>query len=143
VSDFTGGGGIVTFRLDSTNDDKWLSEVAGSNPASTLQQAVDLNCFFTFIITAPAGKQLTGIEFAMRGAGSFDIGFVTLRSSIDNYTADLATVSRQMNGKQAIAIMLPPQTNNVTTFRFYVYDLFEGQNNRRIGIDDIKVFSQI
>jgi hypothetical protein len=144
VSDFTGGGGIQAFRLDSSSNegvDYWISEVAGSNLASTLQQAVDLNCFFTFAITAPAGKQLTGIEFAMRGFASNQIGFITLRSDIDNYTADLATASRAMNGKQSVSIVLPSQTNNVTNFRFYVYDLFEGQNSRRIGIDDVKAFA--
>ena len=145
VSAFTRGPGITAFRLDpSLATDLFISEAAGTNPGTNLTQAVSANAYFEFTVTAPAAIDFTELKFAVRGHGTASIGYATVRSSVDNYTADLGTASGAMN---IIHTPISVDLSSISgftdleevTFRFYVYDEYSGQQNRRIGVDNIQV----
>jgi hypothetical protein len=149
ASTFTPGPGIGTFRLDTHVDSpskNFISEVAGTNPASTMAEAVTAEAYFQFTITAPAAIDFTELKFGMRGIGSTNTGYVTVRSNVDNYTADLGTASGPMSSAASSVIATVDLSSisgftdlTTVTFRFFVYDEYSGQNNRRIGVDDIQV----
>jgi hypothetical protein len=144
VSDFTKGSGINSFKLDtSVAGDLFISEAAGTNPATNLAQAVAANAYFEFIVTASEGTDFSKLDFSMRGVGSTSNGYVTVRSSVDNYSSNLGTVSGAMTNKYSTSVNLLAASGftnrSQVTFRFYIYDEYSGQNNRRIGIDDIEL----
>lgn len=148
VSDFTKGAGLGPFRIDDsgadTAADRFLSEPAGSNNSSFGEAFVN-DAYIEFSILASITITFVQLEFTMRGHGSTNIGYITVRSSLDDYAADLGTVSGAMNTKHLQSIDLTEFQGfdgaDEITFRFYLYDEYEGQNNRRIGIDSVQIYA--
>lgn len=145
VSQFTRGAGLIAFKLEATAipTDIFIRDSVGTNPASNLVQAVAANAYIEFTVTADQPADFGNLAFKLRGFGSALTGYITARSSVDNYTANLVTVSGAMNNEYPAAASLSDAggfegLTNVT-FRFYVYDLYAGQNNRYLGIDDIEL----
>jgi hypothetical protein len=148
VSDFSKGPGIVAFRLDPSFvsggvTNFFIGDVAGTNPGTNLVSAVVSNAYIQFAVTAPLSTSFTNLSFAMRGFGATNSAWVTVRSSVDNYTADLVTVSGSLNGLYPTNVNLSAVSGflntNLVTFRFYLYDTYSGSSNRRIGVDDVSV----
>jgi sialate O-acetylesterase len=147
VSDFTFGDGALPFQLrDDVNwlpGDIHLATPAGSDDVSTMAEAVASNRYCQFTLSANTPADLTELSLNMTATGSAKTGHLTVRSSVDNYTADLGSVSSVMNGEYPLSIDLSAVGGfenciNVT-FRFYLYDEYDGQNNRYMGVDDIQV----
>lgn len=144
VSPFTPGPGINTFRVDRTLPwDTFISEEAGTNPATTLKAALAAGAYFEFTVMADQPVDFTGMKFTLRGYGNEGQGHVTVRSSIDGFREDLVTVSGSMVRKYPAIVDLSEaggfQGIDEITFRFYLYDGFHGTNLVRIGIDDVEV----
>lgn len=149
VSSFTKGPGLGAFRLDERGQeeedetDLWVTEPAGSNNAS-LDQALSSGAYIEFTLKAAEPTRLSAIEFSLRGHGTNANGFVTLRSSMDNFSSDIATVEGPLNRKTVAHVNLDTlegfQEVSEITFRFYLYDEFTGPNSRRIGVDDVILF---
>jgi arylsulfatase len=149
VSPFTKGPGLGVLRLDDRGQeeedepDLWLTEPAGTNHAS-LADAVANGAYIEFSIRAEQPTRLSAMEFNLRGHGNTLNGFATLRSSLDGFKTDLATATGPLNRKtvQHVNLDALEAFREVTevTFRFYLYDEYQGQNNRRIGIDDVIVY---
>ncbi len=145
-----GGAGTTIFRLDPSIETAPVAtglfpmENAGANPSSNLASAVANSEYFEFTLTAQPARKLDELRFSMVKHGFAQFAGVTLRSSVDNYTADLVTVtdSAASGIYPAIADLsslagFSSQTS--VTFRFYLYDQYTGSANRRIGIDDIRI----
>jgi len=158
ASTFSGGPGIIRMRLAPRGDDfslssgpsSWaevafISEAAGTNPATTIEEAVEAGAFIEFSLQSEDPADFTRIEFTMVGWGSNQSGSVTLRSSADNFSTDLETIGGSLNRDYPAGVILEglPGFSNIRelTFRFYLYDSFEGHNNRLIGIDDVRVWA--
>lgn len=146
VSDFTKGAGLGPFRIDdsgaSTPAERFLSEPAGSNN-SNFSDAFLNDAYIEFSVETSIPAVFTRLDFTMRGHGSAQTGSITVRSSVDDFAADLGTVSGVMNTRHPLQIDLSTFEGfdgaTTVTFRFYLYDDYEGQNNRRIGIDAVSL----
>jgi arylsulfatase A-like enzyme len=148
VSAFTKGPGLGAFRLDDQGQadeedkDLWVTEPAGTNNKN-LADAVANGAYIEFTITADEPTRITAIEFSMRGHGNVLDGYATLRSSVDDFASDLGTAAGPLNTKSSVYIVLDAlggfRALTGVTFRFYLYNEYVGQNNRRIGVDDIVV----
>jgi hypothetical protein len=156
ASTFTQGPGIGTFRLEKGVEDDWfisdtathrLPTDAPTAPQQTMAEAVTLGTYFQFTITAPEAVDFAELKFGMRGIGSTSTGYVTARSSVDNYASNLGTASGPMTTGNSSVITTVDLSSisgfedlTSVTFRFYVYHEYTGgQANRRIGVDDIQV----
>jgi len=156
ASTFTQGPGIATYRLEKGVATDWfISDVATlrlptdapTAPQKTIDEAVALGTYFQFTVTAPAAIDFTELKFGMRGIGSANTGYVTARSSVDNYASDLGTASGPMvTGNPSVITTVDLSSISgfedlsSVTFRFYVYHEYTGgQANRRIGVDDIQI----
>jgi arylsulfatase B len=144
VSPFTPGPGINTFRLDPTLPwDSFISEAAGTNPATTLREAVAAGAWFAFTVKADHPVDITGLKFTLRGYGNESRGQVTVRSSVDGFSSDLVTVSGSMVRKYPATVDLSRiggfSGRDEVTFRFYLFDEFHGTDLVRLGIGDVEV----
>ena len=157
VTPFTPGPGYSgTIRLLDPEPqgagDFFVAVPAGKNGggmANTLEDALENGDYFEFTLTAPMPVHLADLTFSSVGYGSTAKAGVTVRSSVDNFTSDLATASGVMSGGKSVrseytatarlsAISGLAEVKSVT-FRFYFYDDFAGAQNRFIGIDDISL----
>jgi len=147
VSPIIPGSGIRSMRLnDRVEQDPFVSEVAGTNRVATLDEAIATEAYMEFTIMTDQPANFKELSFSMRASGApREVASVTVRSNLDGYTGDLATVSGPMNGKYAATLDLSGVDGfshaKSVTFRFYLYDTFEGQNNRFVGIDDLSVWA--
>lgn len=144
VSTITAGAGIQAFRIDdSLSWTRFVSESAGSSVAQTAAQAIDQDAYFEVSISADSAHDFTGLWFGMRGHGAAVPGGITVRGSVDGFNTDLASVSGPLNGVYYVSVDLTGfdgyENRQEVTFRFYLYDSFSGANNRRIGIDELKI----
>jgi arylsulfatase A-like enzyme len=144
VSPLSAGSGIQMMRIDDTFQwDLFVSEVAGTNPASNIEEAVAEDAYFELTVTAQEPVDITGLKYALRGHGNRLTGSITARSSVDGFMEDLVTLTGSLTRKYVTSIDLSgyPEFRDLreVTFRFYVYDEFSGPNSVRIGIDDIEV----
>jgi arylsulfatase A-like enzyme len=144
VSPLTAGPGIQLMRLDETFQwDHFVSEVAGTNPAVTLEEAVAVGAYFELTLAADTPVDFTGLKYALRGYGNRLAGNITARSSADGFREDLVTLTGSLTRKYLTSVDLSgrPEFSGLcsVTFRFYLYDEFSGSNQVRIGIDDIEV----
>jgi hypothetical protein len=155
---YTAGRGLVRMRLaprdknhPSYTDQSWaglafVSEAAGTNQIPTLEDAVAADAYIEFRLQSVEPVDFTRIEFSMVGVGSMKTGGVTLRSSADDFAADLGAATGPLNMDYPVAVDLRGLPGlagrREVTFRFYLYDSFEGHNNRLIGIDDVRVWAE-
>jgi hypothetical protein len=149
ASVFTKGAGIRRMRVDrSVPGDLFLSEQA-DNPNRTFEEAMAADSYFELTVSAPAAADFTKLAFTLRGFGTKDKGYITVRSNVDGYAADLATVEGPMNAKNRHPVDIdlsskPGYTDRGdVTFRFYVYGDLNRLPNRRIGIDDVQVTARL
>jgi hypothetical protein len=145
AGNFAKGAGIVSMRVENlVASDLFLSEEA-SNPARTLADAVARQSYFEFTFTAAAPVDFTGLAFTFRGYGTSATGYITVRSSADDFTADLATVSGAMVSANRIPVVIDLASEpdfiarEQVTFRFYIYNEDNRTGNFRIGIDNVEV----
>lgn len=158
VSEYSSGPGITRMRLvprgeevppesDSASwaDLAFISEVAGTNPAALPEEAVERDAYIEFSLLSEKPVNFIRIEFSMVGVGSKKSGGVILRSSADDFAADLGSIEGPLNGIYQTSVDLEGRAAfknlRAVTFRFYFYDSFEGRNNRLIGIDDVSVWA--
>lgn len=147
ISTLTSGAGIVNFQIDSVSTagqvvpPVFASASVGSNLSSNLIQAISNNEYFQFTISSLTALNYLRFSFDMvkHGFGSF--AGVTLRSSADNYLSDLMTVTdlTAYSGQVDLSAMTAFSNSTSITFRFYLYDEYSGNNNRRLGIDNIEI----
>jgi hypothetical protein len=142
----TPGSGVLFFRLDLVNTAGtgtplvFATGSVGDNAASTMEEALSVGSYYEFTLSTDRQFSLTGISFKMVKHGFTPLGAITLRSSADNYAADIVTVSNDIiQGVYPASAELNMANIDQVTFRFYAYDLYVGNNNRRLGIDDIVV----
>ena len=152
VSHLTAGQGVVNFQIDSsspagqTTPPVFASGSVGSNASGDLNQAIENNEYFQFTITSARAMNYGLIRFNMVKHGFVHFAGITVRSSVDDYSSNLVTVTDSTTAgvypcsADLSSIALYDNRTNVT-FRFYLYDGFTGQNNRRLGIDDLQVGS--
>ena len=96
--------------------------------------------YYTFTVTPNSGYllSLTGISFSQAAQQNQNNNLWTLRSSIDNYTADVAT-GAITDVLQTPSVSLPPATFSNTaavTFRLYVQKM---KNGSYWSVDDVTV----
>lgn len=148
VSTVSGGSGLLFLRLDNVetvaSTGLFISEAAGSNSSSNLSQAVGNNECIEFTVSGAAPLGLGWFSFSMVKHGFSQFAGVTLRSSADGYTSDLATITDSTASgvyAQSVNLAALPVFDGLSsvTFRFYLYDEFSGNNNRRLGIDNITI----
>jgi hypothetical protein len=158
ASPYTAGSGITRMGLaprdkehPAYSPESWgglafIAEGAGSNQIPTLEDAVAGNAYIEFTLQSAEPVDFTRIAFSMVGVGSRQSGGVTVRSSADDFTADLGTATGPLNMDYPVAVDLRGRPGfagrREVTFRFYLYDSFEGANNRLIGIDDVRVWAE-
>lgn len=154
LSSFTEGGGLIAYRLQTAGADSgamagdgtlWLGQSAGSS-AGDLSSAVASDSYVEFTLSSDDPFQLTRLSFTVGGYGSGSTGYVTVRSDAEvvSFQTDLGTFSEAMNTKsdvKSIDLDLNQDFAFLTdvTFRFYLYDDYVGNNNRRAGFDDLKI----
>jgi len=159
ASHYSAGAGVVRMRLVPLGEDfpprsdpstwgesAFISEAAGTNPATTIEEAVNADAYIEFTLHSDNVVDFTRIEFSMAGAGSNKSGALALRSSADNFSSDLVVAQGALNGKlypSSADLDGLPGFDNVReiTFRFYIFDEFEGNNNRLIGVDEVRVWA--
>jgi hypothetical protein len=152
VSAMTAGAGVVNFQIDSVSTagkpeaPVFAAGAIGNNPSTTLSEAIANQEYFQFTLSSETALTLTGVSFKMVKHGTPVFAGITLRSSIDNYTSDLVTVTDSMATGIYPAhanLSLVPGFSGISsvTFRFYLYDAYTGQNNRRLGVDDLIIES--
>jgi len=152
VSTLTAGAGTVNLQIDSVSTagqpsaPVFASESIGSNPSSTLSEAVANHEYVQFTLSSETALTLTGFSFKMVKHGTTVFAGITLRSSIDNYASDLVTVTdstaQGVYPAQADLSSVPGFAGLTSvTFRLYLYDAYTGQNNRRLGVDDLIIES--
>jgi hypothetical protein len=142
VSPITAGSGIQSLQLNKrVEGDPFVSEVAGTNRATTLEQAIAFHSYMEFTVEGDRDFDLSKLNFAFRANGSTETASVTVRSSVDDFSSDLATVTGIMQGKYPGTVDLANMVGftglKSVTFRFYLYSDFQGPNNRYMGIDDL------
>jgi hypothetical protein len=153
VSTLTSGPGVISFQYDTTSSNApsdgngvWRCAVegVGTNPSSNLTEAVANNEYFQFTVSSTNKLNFDSFSFNMAKFGFALFGGVTLRSSVDNYASDLVTVTSTLGSAKYAAsadLSAIAAFDNLTnvTFRFYLYDQYTGNNNRRLGVDDIVI----
>jgi hypothetical protein len=145
ASALTAGAGLNILRLDSqTLSASFASHSVGTNLSTTLEDAVLNNEYFEFTLTSTNPMQVTGFSFMMVKHGFTGLGAMTLRSDADGFAADLLTISDSGPATTVTAAVDLSSNLQLTaltaiTFRLYAYDEYAGNNNRRLGVDDIVV----
>jgi arylsulfatase A-like enzyme len=150
VSPLSAGSGVNAFRLDTLSDagtaaPLWFAATSvGTNQSTDIQQAVALNEYFEFTVESAHGLALDALAFTMVKHGFSGFAGISLRSNLDGYASDLALVSNDTSsGVYRIVADLRLYDGfefvRRVTFRFYLYDAYTGQNNRRLGIDDLAI----
>jgi hypothetical protein len=158
LSSLTGGSGLISYQLqtDGTNSaemagdgTRWLGQSAGTS-VGTLASAVSSNAYVEFTLSSGNPVHLTRLSFTVGGSGATNTGYVTVRSNAEttDFQTDLGTFSGAMNtksGVKSIDLSLNADFECLTnvTFRFYLYDGYAGNNNRRAGFDDLKIEGQV
>jgi sialate O-acetylesterase len=147
MSTLTPGSGVNAFRLDTTVTTPvatgfFASDSVGSNLSSNLTQAIANNEYFQFTVSSGSAINFGSFGFTMVKSGFAPFGGITLRSSADNYATDLVTVTNAItSGLYSALVDLSSNASfenlNSVTFRFYLYDAYAGNNNRRLGIDNL------
>lgn len=111
---------------------------SGWNQAATL----DDTQYNEFTITPADCYEitLTKIEFLHRNSGSGGTPTWTLRSSLDNYAADIAT-GQSNTSDQTATVLLPVDFENIgaVTFRFYITNM-EGTGGATWRNDNVTVY---
>lgn len=142
---------VKVFRLDSQSVSPAFASFAvgtngfGENGSETdLAYAVAEGEYFQFTLESTTPLELTTFNFTMAQHGFNATAGIVLRSSLDNYSANLAVAEH--TGPQTLfpaSVDLSEITgfDNVSevTFRFYLYDTYVGQQNRRLGVDNIEI----
>jgi len=131
----------------SWGDRAFISEGVGKNAATTPEEAVAADAYIEFSLQSVEPVDFTRIEFSMVGSGTRQPGGITLRSSADNFSSDLGEVMGPLsNIEHPVSVDLRGRTGfagrREVAFRFYLYDSFEGHNNRLIGISDVRVWAE-
>jgi sialate O-acetylesterase len=146
VSPLSAGAGVVVLRLDNqaTSDGNFAAASVGANPSASLDAALANNEYFEFTLTADTPRAIGSVAFTMVKHGFPQAAGITLRSSLDGFVADLATVTDSAApGVYPVSADLAatPGFEAVTavTFRLYLYDSFTGSNNRRLGFDNLLI----
>lgn len=143
----TGIGGVYYHVRTDDNSDLTAANYAGmtvaNNTGSNLTSAVATDCYLEF--TCAGGVAYESLTFSMIKFGFAQLGGVTVRSSLDNYTENLLTVEDETQTGSycgAVDLAAVPGMDNTgsVTFRFYFYDQYEaGQSNRKMGLDNIRI----
>lgn len=146
VGTLVNGTGVNTFRIDNqpTSDGQFASEAVGNNPSTTLAEAIVNDEYFEFAVTSSIPVDVEMFSFNMVKHGFAPLAGITLRSSLDGFTSDLVTVTdASSQGVYPAAADLSSnedfQDFTSATFRFYLYDEFTPQDNRRLGVDNIQI----
>jgi len=152
VSTLTAGAGVVNLQIDSTSPagqtepPVFASGSAGTNPSSNLTSAIANHEYFQFTISSTRTMNYGLLRFNMVKQGFVHFAGITVRSSIDDYSSDLVTVTDSTTAGVypcSVDLLSKSEFDSRThvTFRFYLYDGYTGQNNRRLGIDDLQIGS--
>jgi hypothetical protein len=145
LSDLIPGAGIGSLyhvRTDGAYTN-YAGMTASLNTGSNLASAVATDCYLE--LTCAGGVAYESLTFSMIKFGFAALGGVTVRSSLDNYTANLLTVEDEITtgsyrGALDLAAVPGMDSAGSVTFRFYFYDEYEdGQSNRKIGLDNIRI----
>jgi hypothetical protein len=150
VGALTGGSGVINLQIDSISTageaapPVFVSDSVGSNLSSNLTQAVSNNEYFQFTISSLSALNYVRFSFDMVKHGFNSFAGMTLRSSVDNYVSDLATVTDSTaqgiySGEADLLSVAMFSNLTSVTFRLYLYDGYSGTNNRRLGIDNIEI----
>lgn len=136
---------MSTFRLDSQSTSlAFAGYSVGSNDATTLIESVNVGEYFQFTMESNTPLALAEFGFTMVQHGFTGFSGITLRSSQDDFTNDLVTVTHTgAQGLFSANVDLSEITGfesvSDVTFRFYLYNDYSGQNNRRHGVDNISI----
>lgn len=122
----------TTPLLDNSSVSSGYAGASGGNNAGAAARVGALNtgtngsAFFQFSVTPIAGESvtLTGISFGTRSTSTGPQAY-TLRSSLDNYAADIATGTMSTGSwllRSNTGLTVAGSTNQVITFRLYGYN---------------------
>jgi hypothetical protein len=146
LSDLSFGAGVggnyfhVRTDGDFTN---YAGTTVINNTGSNLTSAVATDCYYEF--TCAGGVAYESLSFSMIKFGFTQLAGVTVRSSLDSYTADLLTVTDETSagsyrGTVDLAAVSGMDSAGSVTFRFYLYDQYDGTaGNRKMGVDSIRI----
>lgn len=136
------GGTYYHVRTDGDYTN-YAGMTVANNTGSNLASAVATDCYLEF--TCAGGVAYESLTFSMVKFGFVQLGGVTVRSSADNYTANLLTIEDETTtgsyqGTLDLAAVPGMYDAGSVTFRFYFYDQYEdGASNRKMGLDNIRL----
>lgn len=117
-----------------------LSIVLNNSGSTDAASAISTGSYWTLTLTPGSGKtmSLSNLAFTIaRGGGATPRG-VVIRSSADNYTANLysqdAATARPTLSSVSVDLSSIASTTSAVTFRFYVYT---PSNSQSVDFDDI------
>jgi arylsulfatase A-like enzyme len=153
VSDLSAGPGMVDFRLDLTSDANqaeapiFAAVSVGTNTAQSISEAVAAGEYLEFSVGGAGFLVLETLEFSFVKHGFSQFAGVAVRTSVDDFGEDLLNFAATNPAgvyPLSVDLSLDDAFDGVeqVTIRFYLFDSYTGNNNRRLGIDDVVLTGQ-